>query len=61
MRTYKLSAALLAAGVFIFATGACTDLTEVVYDQITEENFNPTEGDLGSLLAPVYDGWDGLG
>ena len=60
MRTYKLSAALLAFGVTIIATGACTDLTEVVYDQITEENFNPTEDDLGSLLAPVYDTWGGL-
>jgi len=68
MRYFNAVAALLLAGTLILAAGACTDLTEVVYDQITEENFNPTEGDLGSLLAPVYDeglddlfmGWYGM-
>jgi hypothetical protein len=68
MRYFNAMAALLLAGTFLLAAGACTDLTEVVYDQITEENFAPTEADLGSLLAPVYDqglddlfmGWYGM-
>lgn len=37
-----------------FAATACTDLTEVPYDLITEENFNPTEDEIGSLVAPAY-------
>jgi len=33
---------------------SCTDLSENVYDQITEENFNPTGDEIGSLVAPAY-------
>lgn len=33
---------------------SCTDLSENVYDQVTEENFNPTGDDIGSLVAPAY-------
>lgn len=33
---------------------ACTDLSETVYDQVTEENFNPTGDDIGALVAPAY-------
>lgn len=33
---------------------SCTDLSENVYDQVTEENFNPTGDDVGSLVAPAY-------
>lgn len=33
---------------------SCTDLTENVYDQVTQENFNPTGDDIGSLMAPAY-------
>lgn len=46
-------AAILALGALL-AAPACTDLTEVVYDQVTEENFNPSPNDLGSLIAPAY-------
>ncbi len=60
MRQFKLAAALPLLVMLALGTGACTDLTEVVYDEITEENFNPTENDLGSLLAPVYTPWAGL-
>jgi hypothetical protein len=45
--------AILALGL-VLAAMACTDLTEVPYDQITEDNFNPTEADVGSLVAPAY-------
>src|SRR5437764_591945 len=38
----------------LLAVVACTDLTETVYDQITEKNFKPTARDLGSLIAPAY-------
>lgn len=55
MRTFKItSAALPLIGMLILASGACTDLTETVFDQVTEENFNPTESDLGSLVSPAY-------
>jgi len=33
---------------------ACTDLTEVPYEEITEANLNPTSDDLAAFLAPVY-------
>ena len=33
---------------------ACTDLTETPYTEGTDENFKPTEGDIGSLMAPAY-------
>jgi hypothetical protein len=33
---------------------ACTDLTETPYTEVTDENFKPTEGDIGSLMAPAY-------
>lgn len=36
------------------ASASCTDLTEVPFDQITEENFKPTEADIGALIAPAY-------
>ncbi|MBW3552199.1 MAG: RagB/SusD family nutrient uptake outer membrane protein [Gemmatimonadetes bacterium] len=45
---------VLALAAAALGTAACTDLTEVPFDQITEENFNPSEGDIGSLLAPAY-------
>lgn len=35
---------------------ACTDLDEKVFDQITEENFSPTENDIPRLIAPTYTG-----
>jgi starch-binding outer membrane protein, SusD/RagB family len=48
------AAALLPIGMLILAAGACTDLNETVYDQITQKNFKPTANDLGSLIAPAY-------
>lgn len=60
MKNHRHAAALLFGGLLTLTAGACTDLTEVVYDQITEENFNPTSSDLGSLIAPAYDAWGGL-
>lgn len=44
--------ALLTAGLVTF--GACTDLTETPYTEITEANFNPTASDLAALMAPAY-------
>jgi len=60
MRHHKRFAAGVLLAVLGLGAGACTDLTEVVYDQITESNFNPTENDLGSLIAPAYTPWAGL-
>src|SRR5690625_4275040 len=51
----KLAYYLAIAGLsFIMALTSCTDLTENVHDEITEENFNPDEDDLTSIIAPVY-------
>ncbi|MGH7500484.1 MAG: RagB/SusD family nutrient uptake outer membrane protein [Longimicrobiales bacterium] len=47
-------AALFVLGPLAFGALSCTDLTEVPYEEITEENFNPTGDDIGSLLAPAY-------
>ncbi len=47
-------AALLPLGFLLLAAGACTDLNETVYDEITDTNFKPGEKDLGSLVAPAY-------
>ena len=47
-------AALLPLGFLLLAAGACTDLSETVYDEITDTNFKPGEKDLGSLVAPAY-------
>ncbi|MFW6205999.1 MAG: RagB/SusD family nutrient uptake outer membrane protein [Gemmatimonadota bacterium] len=44
---------VLVLGAVLAAVG-CTDLTEVPYNEITEENFRPTEADIGSLVAPAY-------
>ena len=50
----------------LFGSVACTDLTETPYNQITEENFNPTAADLAALMVPVYSplraymGWYGI-
>lgn len=43
----------LVLGTFVLMM-SCTDLTENVYDEITEENFNPTGDDIGALVAPAY-------
>jgi starch-binding outer membrane protein, SusD/RagB family len=47
--------------------GGCTDLTEVVREEITEENFHPAAKDLPALIAAAYTplravwtGWHGL-
>lgn len=40
-------------GITLFSV-SCTDLTESVYSEVTEENFEPTGDDIVSLIAPVY-------
>lgn len=41
--------------LFVIAMGvSCTDLTETPYNEVTEENFNPTERDIPRVVAPVY-------
>ena len=59
-----LSAVALFAAL---SSAACTDLTEVPYNEITEANFKPTAGDLAAMLAPAYTpmrsiwmGWYGM-
>jgi hypothetical protein len=54
MTYIKAGQTLVALGAIALAAASCTDLTEVVYDEVTEENFNPTEADIGSLIAPAY-------
>lgn len=43
----------LVLGTLVIAV-SCTDLTENVYDQVTEENFTPTGDDISALVAPAY-------
>jgi hypothetical protein len=51
--TLKYGRAALVLGAMLGAA-SCTDLTEVPYTQVTEQNFKPTSGDIGSLIAPAY-------
>lgn len=39
---------------FVLVLSSCTDLSENVYDEITEKNFSPDEDDLPTVIAPVY-------
>jgi starch-binding outer membrane protein, SusD/RagB family len=50
--SFKCAPALLGLG--LLAATACHDLTEVPYTQVTDQNFNPTAKDIGSLIAPAY-------
>ena len=51
---------------FLFALGACTDLTEDAYSEITKDSFVPSESDAVALMASGYTplryimGWQGL-
>lgn len=45
---------LLALVTIAVGTVACTDLTEVPYEEITEANLTPTADDLAAMIAPVY-------
>lgn len=45
--------AVSALGLF----GSCTKLYDESYDQIVASKFNPTTGDLPSLLGPAYTKW----
>jgi hypothetical protein len=49
----KYLPALALCGV-MFGSISCTDLTETPFNQVTEENFNPTAADLAALMAPAY-------
>src|ERR1700712_4068072 len=43
--------------LFIGATlviSGCTKLDEKVYDQVLQDNFQPTANDVPSIIAPVY-------
>jgi len=50
---FKYAPALLLVGLTI-GTVSCSDLTEVPYTQVTDQNFKPTGADIGSLIAPAY-------
>ncbi|HEX7051784.1 MAG TPA: RagB/SusD family nutrient uptake outer membrane protein [Longimicrobiales bacterium] len=55
MRHFTRFPSRMALGATLaLALAACTDLTETPYSQITEENFKPTEEDIGSLIGPAY-------
>jgi starch-binding outer membrane protein, SusD/RagB family len=44
---------LVLAGT-VFGVAACTDLSEDPLTEVTDAHFNPTEDELGNLMAPVY-------
>ncbi|MFP4488104.1 MAG: RagB/SusD family nutrient uptake outer membrane protein [Bacteroidales bacterium] len=60
---YFISTMIL-SGLIIFS--GCTDLNEIVYDEVTEDSFDPTTDDLAALIATGYAplryimGWQGL-
>jgi starch-binding outer membrane protein, SusD/RagB family len=45
---------LLVLGILTITAGSCTDLTEIPYSEVTEDNFKPTGRDIGALMAPAY-------
>ncbi len=45
--------ALVCLGIGLVA-GACTNLSETPYNQVTNANFHPTAQDMASLIAPAY-------
>ena len=45
-------AILLLGTISLFQS--CTKLDETVYDQVLDQNFKPTPGDIPSIIAPVY-------
>jgi starch-binding outer membrane protein, SusD/RagB family len=46
---------ILIAGILVFSiTPSCTDLDEVLYDQIASENFYKTQEEVISAIAPAY-------
>ena len=45
---------MLALVAVTMGAAACTDLTEVPYTEITEDNFNPTPNDLAAMVGPAY-------
>ena len=47
-------------GATAFITNSCTDLEEEVYTELMAEDFEPREGDIASMLAPVYSAKRGL-
>lgn len=55
--TLYILAALIGTTGFI---SACTDLTEEVYSEVLASNFEATERDIPSIVAPVYASFRGL-
>ena len=51
----KYSFFIIAALVMVFS--GCTKLDDNVYSSIASENFEPTTGDLASLIGPAYTAW----
>lgn len=46
--------------ILAFTVASCTDLTEAPYDEVTQENFNPEQEDIPSLIAPAYTNLRGM-
>lgn len=68
MRTMKIFryfiTTIILSGLIFFS--GCTDLNEIVYNEVTEDSFDPTTDDLAALIATGYAplryimGWQGL-
>lgn len=54
MKHKRIITAILVALPLLTFTPSCTDLEETVYSSLAAQDFNPTENDLASLIAPVY-------
>ncbi|QDH80373.1 RagB/SusD family nutrient uptake outer membrane protein [Echinicola soli] len=51
---------LLTAGILTTGLYSCLDLNEEVYSEVVASNFQPTEKDIPSIIAPVYGSFRGL-
>ena len=51
---------ILVIGVTSLGLNSCLNLDEEVYSEVVASNFNPTEKDIPSIIAPVYGSFRGL-
>lgn len=65
MKILRYITSVLILSALIVLSG-CMDLNEIVYDEVTQDSFDPTPGDLAALIATGYSplryimGWQGL-
>ena len=51
---FKIALSLIAGYALLVGSSSCTDLNEVVYDQIPTDQFGSTQDQINSIVGPVY-------